>query len=366
MFNRSLVVIFAGLMCTSASAQTLRVVTDLNSRIEETSGLLYLDGRLLTHNDSGGSVKLYEIDTSDGEVVRDVLLNGATLTDWEDICADDDNIYVGDFGNNVGERTGLKVYKIEINDYLDGTESTDAEELPFRYADQTDFTPAQFRTNFDAETLICYGDHLLIFSKNWGDGMTRVYLIDKDETSEQALEPIATINIGGLVTGGVYDASRQMIVLVGYQSFIPFIVEVQVDGSLDFDSFPWERTILSTQGGSTQIEGISLAPDNTYFLSGERTAIAEPTLYNFTPEGVSNTVSVASNNSISVYPNPATNLVQVKGEDIKRIELHDVSGKLVLVSNENELQLGTLARGSYTLSTFHTDGKKSARILVLE
>jgi hypothetical protein len=366
MFNRSLVVVFAGLLCTSASAQTLRIVTDLSSRIEETSGLLYLNGRLLTHNDSGGSVKLYEVDTATGDVIDDVLVNGATLTDWEDMCADDEDIFVGDFGNNLGDRTSLKLYKIEINDFLDGSESTDAVELPFHYADQTNFDPAQFRTNFDAETLICYGDHLLIFSKNWGDGKTRIYPIDKDETSEQELEPIATIDIGGLVTGGVYDADKQVIMLVGYQGFIPFVVEMQVDGSLNFDTFSWERTILSTQGGSTQIEGISLAPGDRYFISGERTAIADPTLYEFTFGAVSNTTSVENANSISVYPNPANNMVHVEGEDIKRVELHDISGKLVFVSTEKQLQLGTLTRGSYTLSTFDKGGQKSSRILVLE
>jgi len=117
-------ILFSGL-----NAQTFTKVTDLSSRIEETSGLLYINGHLLTHNDSGGSVKLYEIDTLTGEVVNDVLLNGATLTDWEDMCADDTHIYIGDFGNNVGERINLKLYKILIIDYFDGDKNAEAETI---------------------------------------------------------------------------------------------------------------------------------------------------------------------------------------------------------------------------------------------
>ncbi len=366
--DSSLVTVLLVMLCASTSAQTFSIVTDLSSRIEETSGLLLLNGRLITHNDSGGSVKLYEINTANGDVINDVTLNGATLTDWEDICADDEFIYVGDFGNNVGQRTNLKLYKVSIDDYLDGDQSANALELPFRYADQTNFDPAQFRTNFDAETLIDYEGNLLIFSKNWGDGKTRIYPIEKDVTSEQELNPIASIDVAGLVTGGVYDADRQMVVLTGYQNFIPFIVEIQVDGTMDFDGFTWERKSLQTQGGSTQVEGISLAPDSSYYLSGERTAVGEPTLYRYSTD----TSTVASTqlgekpNAITVFPNPAKDLVQIQGEGIDHIEIYDAAGKLVLLSNELQLQLAALARGTYTVQVVDQKGRKQTSILVLE
>jgi len=80
----------------------------------------------------------------------------------------------------------------------------------------------------------------------------------------------------------VYDPVRQVIMLTGYENFIPFIIELNVDGTLNFDQFTWTRSGLETNGGSTQIEGISISEiDSSYYLSGERTTFSDPTLYRY-------------------------------------------------------------------------------------
>ncbi len=83
--------------------------------IAETSGLVFFDNRLITHNDSGGMNALYEINTGTGNISRTVTIQNATNVDWEDICTDNDYIYIGDFGNNNGNRTNLKIYKVIEN-----------------------------------------------------------------------------------------------------------------------------------------------------------------------------------------------------------------------------------------------------------
>jgi len=40
----------------------------LSYNVRETSGLIYLNGKLITHNDSGGEPALYELDTITGNV----------------------------------------------------------------------------------------------------------------------------------------------------------------------------------------------------------------------------------------------------------------------------------------------------------
>ncbi len=92
---------------------------------------------MITHNDSGGEPKLYEVDTLTGNVTREVLIQNATNKDWEDICHDETYIYIGDFGNNNNYRTDLKIYRITIEDYLN-RDTVEADVIAFNYQDQTE------------------------------------------------------------------------------------------------------------------------------------------------------------------------------------------------------------------------------------
>ncbi|MFK8057187.1 MAG: T9SS type A sorting domain-containing protein [Saprospiraceae bacterium] len=360
-----LFVILFGLLLNTVSGQTLTAIAELSGEIEETSGLLYIDGRLITHNDSGGSNKLYETNVSDGSVVDDVFILDASATDWEDICADEEHIFIGDFGNNDGTRTNLEIYKIRIDDFLDGNGNATATELDFFYGDQTNFTSQLFQTNFDAETLVAYEDHLLIFTKDWGDGNTRIYAVSKVDQGNQELNPLASLPVEGLITGGVYDAANQRIVLVGYQNFLPFIIQIEVDGTLDFSTFSWSKDNLDTRGGSTQIEGVSLAPNGGYYLSGERTAISEPTLYLFSsePTGTSTTGGDAIP---KLFPNPATSELNIEAVDYVRAELYDVNGKKVRATANRKIEVADLARGTYTVMVYSASGKTFTSNVVLQ
>ena len=84
----------------------------LPSEVEETSGLIFLNGKIITHNDSGDDPNLYEIDTISGTISRIINITNATHIDWEDISQDNTYIYIADIGNNNGDRDNLIIYKI--------------------------------------------------------------------------------------------------------------------------------------------------------------------------------------------------------------------------------------------------------------
>ncbi|WP_240743145.1 hypothetical protein, partial [Ilyomonas limi] len=88
--------------------------TNLNTKLNETSGLLWWNNQVWTHNDSGGEPALYAVDSSTGKIIRKVTVSNATNIDWEDLAQDDNYIYIGDFGNNAqGNRNDLKIYKVK-------------------------------------------------------------------------------------------------------------------------------------------------------------------------------------------------------------------------------------------------------------
>ncbi|MDQ6842742.1 MAG: hypothetical protein M3Z92_00115 [Bacteroidota bacterium] len=98
---------------------TVMFKNTLPSVLHESSGLCYTDGNLWTFGDSGNLNAIYKIDTATGAVVQIVIIQNFSNTDWEDIAADSSYIYIGDFGNNDGNRKDLKIIRIKKTDLND-------------------------------------------------------------------------------------------------------------------------------------------------------------------------------------------------------------------------------------------------------
>ena len=264
-----LVIFFAVFSSLYAFSQEIRVVSLLDEQIRESSGLLLLNGRLITHNDSGGKPILFEFDSLTGNVTRTVFVKNAKNVDWEDITADKDYLYIGDTGNNKGKRENLRIYRIKIAEYL-VQDSVFADKIKISYADQKNFKPGKFLTNYDAETLISIGDSLYIFSKNWGNHQTRMYSLPKIPGSYQLI-PRASFKARCMVTGGDYNADENEIVLTGYlynKQVIMRLDSFQLN-NISLGNFVSKEFIVP-ENSSKQIEGIVHYRGHEYFISAEQ------------------------------------------------------------------------------------------------
>ncbi|NND15889.1 MAG: hypothetical protein HKN89_06150, partial [Eudoraea sp.] len=58
----------------------------LPSEVWETSGLLFYNNELITHNDSGNEANLFVIDTLSRAISRTVVISNAQNIDWEDMA----------------------------------------------------------------------------------------------------------------------------------------------------------------------------------------------------------------------------------------------------------------------------------------
>lgn len=242
-------------------------VTNLANEVDETSGLINFNNLLITHNDSGDQPNLYEINPTNGNVVRTIVVLNAKNTDMEDIAQDENYIYLCDIGNNSNVRKDQTIYKIKKTDYL-AQDEVNAEIITIAYKEQTDFSSSNYTTNFDAEAVIATSDHLFLFTKNWGDSKTDVYAIPKI-AGDYEISKLANADVKGLITGADFDENKNRIILTGYSNFQPFVVilsnfskENPLDGKI-------ERKSLKVNG-SSQIEGISINPDGSYYLSAEK------------------------------------------------------------------------------------------------
>lgn len=235
----------------------------------ETSGLFFHNGRLWTHNDSGGKPILYALDTTTFEVVQRITLANAKNKDWEDVCTDGERVFVGDFGNNKGKRKNLRIYTFSLKDIpAEGDASLTVDSIRFSFGDQTEFNYEKQQHDFDCESMFATDEYLYLFSKGWATGTTRLYRLSKTPGTQVA-EVVNGFDSQGLITGADYDRESGTLVLVGYVNkiWLPFIYLIY-----DFDDagvkLSNRRFELHNYIG-TQTEGICFYAKGKCYLTAE-------------------------------------------------------------------------------------------------
>jgi len=242
---------------------------NLNTKLNETSGLIWWNNQVWSHNDSGGEPALYAVDPATGKLIKKVTISNATNIDWEDITQDDKYIYIGDIGNNAnGNRRDLKIYKLRKSD-VNSKATVKATIINFSYHDQTDFTPTPSnKTNFDCEALIAYGDSLFLFTKDWVDNKTRLYKLPKKPGTYSAIG-IGELDVQGLITGAVIIAGKRVIVLTGYNAVLsPFVYLLY--GFTGNHFFEANKRKVGISQSFLQAEGICAISNTDFYISNER------------------------------------------------------------------------------------------------
>lgn len=253
----------------------------LPEEVKETSGLFFHNGRLWTHNDSGGKPILYGLDTTTFEVVQRITLVNAKNKDWEDVCTDDENVYVGDFGNNKGKRKNLRIFVFPLSAIpAEGNADILVDSIRFSFADQTEFKYEKHNHDYDCESMFATNDALYLFSKGWATGTTRLYRLSKTPGTQVA-EVVNGFDSQGLITGADYDRESGILAIVGYVNkiWLPFLYLIY-----DFDdmgtNLPNRRFELHNYFG-TQTEGICFYDKGKCFLSAETSPTATSRVFAF-------------------------------------------------------------------------------------
>ncbi len=260
-------------------------VCDLSKKINETSGIIYFEDHIWTFNDSGGKAEIYKIDSETGEIIQTVSLNNAKNTDWEDITHDEDYIYVGDFGNNLGDRKNLRIYKVNKSMIGDGKiEKVPSEIIAFSYNDQTTFTVNNRSNDYDCESLVSFGDSLIIFSKNWVDRKTRMYKMPKLAGMYQ-IDPISSFELNGLATGADFNVETNALILIGYTDKKPFLFYFKDFDGQQLGNHKVYKVLLNKMKGA-QTEGVCWLNEETILFSTEQTSVYTQAVFQFNPMDV--------------------------------------------------------------------------------
>ncbi len=345
---------------------TPEVLTNLSETVNETSGLANLNGEIWTHNDSGDDALLYQINPDNGNITRIVEIMNAINEDWEDITHDDDFVYIGDVGNNYGDRTDLKIYKVS-RAAIEGSDEVFAELIHYYYSDQTSWEPNHNDNNFDCEALCSFGDHLYLFSKNWVDNQTRCYQLSK-QAGFHVAEYQSTFDIECMVTGAEMQESQNRLLLIGYNSSGGSYTWY-FDNFIESDFFSGTSTKLIWTS-LTQIEGICVAnePAGIYISSEEINGYLDPTLfYQDLPLDTTEIPELKLRN-YKVYTNHGSLIIEPgTGESITaEIQLLNTSGNILFKNkyvNELQVQLPTrVPIGIYLLVVITDSGISTFKV----
>lgn len=240
---------------------------NLESVLNESSGLIMWNNKLWTHNDDT-DIHLYELSPADVKTYARHALNGAVNNDWEEISQDENYIYVGDFGNNAsGNRRNLRILRVSKLSLSQNNPSV--EYIPFSYELQTDFTPTTpNKTNFDCEAFVVAGDSIYLFTKEWLSKKTSLYALPKSLDTHIAKFK-GVYDVQGLITGATYVSNRNLVALCGYSDMLqPFILLLY-----DFEKHHFlaaNKRKINLNHSFHQVEGITTTDGLNYYISNER------------------------------------------------------------------------------------------------
>ena len=242
-------------------------VCELAFELNELSGIIKIDeNKYLTHNDGGDEPRLYELGSS-CLLSNNFILNGGVNKDWEAITQDGEYIYIGDFGNNSGNRTDLGVYKISKTELSSDSLEMDTY-LLFNYSDQKTYDSGNSH-NYDCEAMVSIEDKILLFTKNRANLRTNVYELDKYAV-DQSLSIITDFDTEGLVTDAIYNSEKDQLILLcynfqpfGFANHIWFINNYKTKGfnSNDIEKYPIDLEL--------QFESIVLENSNSMLIGHE-------------------------------------------------------------------------------------------------
>ena len=249
-----------------------------DNSLHEISGIIYWNGSFWGHGDSGSPPEIYRMDTATGKILQTLRINNARHIDWEDITQDKNNLYIGDFGNNLGNRKDLKIYILSKTKIpATGDANMEAGVITFRWEMQKQFEAANRKHNFDCEAMTLYQGRLLLFTKNWGNLKTDIYSLPAEPGDYTALHH-TTFDAGGLVTGAEFDPKKNILFLCGYKHYIPILWLIKDFQTVDTRGWKTLRLNLDDRFGA-QTEGICMGPGNKVYISTEETSLNPALLF---------------------------------------------------------------------------------------
>jgi hypothetical protein len=252
-------------------------LTNINNQVKEPSGLAYDGERLWTINDKGGENKVYSIDINSGKTTETIILSNATNIDYEAMAFKKGFLYVGDIGNNDGDRRDLTIYKFKKPSPIEEYTSVNTEKITYKYPEQKDYKKVK-KTEFDAEAMVVSKSSIYVFTKSHASERTVLYKIP-DKAGNHNAEMKGIFHPGGLITDAAINEDESVIALLGHDKSNCFVWILSGFESGNFFSGKKVKINIGSFQDLGKVEGITFKNNEELFISSERTSTLSQSLY---------------------------------------------------------------------------------------
>jgi hypothetical protein len=256
------------LECFSQEYTTLNISgkIELPATLSEISGMDISDRGVFALNDSGNEPIIYLLDSSDFSIVSEYTLESIKNHDWEELSIYGDSVFIGDFGNNFGNRRDLAIHSISLSDLMENKQNVTSRF--FSYSGQTSFTNLPYLHRWDCETMIITEGKIYLVSKDWPNRRSLFYKIDRDSTYSD-IAPFDEIDIGYLITGSFFNEVNSRLYLCGYLENSTYFSIATVNSEMNISGEI--KTYIVPELNNHQVESIYVFK-NMVYLGSEATS----------------------------------------------------------------------------------------------
>lgn len=234
----------------------------LDDQLKETSGLIFWNQLLWTHNDDSDN-SIYGIDPTTGKTDQTIQFKALKVKDWEELQHDAHYFYIGDIGNNAtGTRTDLRIFKVHKT-------SLHIDTIHFSYPEQTNFSSKKSNaTDFDCEAFLVTDSMIYLFTKEWNAQKTTMYKLPNNKGIQKA-KLMQSFQVNGLITGAAISPGRKHIILTGYtKTLTPFLYLLS---EFNKDNFlGGNKKKLMVNRNFLQVESVAFTGATTIAITNEQ------------------------------------------------------------------------------------------------
>lgn len=259
--------IFMAMSCQKKNnnSKVFHKVVNLDKDLVEVSGIVATDTLVWAIEDSGNMTNIYGINYQ-GKTQKTIQLKGISNRDWEDLTHDkNNNLYIGDFGNNDNSRRDLVIYKVSTKKGVDTIEK-----INFFYPEQKEFPAKKREKLYDCEAFFLFKNNFYLFTKNRSkgfDGTTLLYKIPAVAGNHTAhlmgkFKTCSNYN-SCAITGAAISPDEKKVVILSHDKIWLF-EDFKEDGFLN------GKIVELTLDHYSQKEAISFKDDQTLCIADER------------------------------------------------------------------------------------------------
>lgn len=136
------------------------------------------------------------------------------------------------------------------------------------------------------------------------------------------------------------------------------VLELGIVGTFSYNSYQWLLDGNAISGANQRTYTVSENGDYQVVVTNEEGCIDTSAVYKVTNADGTGVAHTPEGAKISVYPNPATEVVYIRGAMNYHIDIASLEGKIMMsVDNAKEISLSTLSAGIYLMQIRNKNGQ---------